>query len=196
MFEINSGKIAAALTIACILHTFSGCSRLSGSRVQAQSAPAGTEKAVAATPQPALPPCPSAPIPMLQASLPGTGHHKVFLTWNASTSSGQPGASTIGYCLYRSQKKGNAGKFPKCPDCEQVNLRPTLVARCVDDLVKDETTYYYVAIAINSGNAISSATNEATAKIPVAGQQNAAPPDAASYPACRTPDSSSPPHGR
>jgi hypothetical protein len=195
VFEINSRKIAAALTIACLVHACSGCSRLSGSRADAQAAPAEREKAVAAAPKPALPPCRSAPIPMLQASAPGTRHHKVFLTWNASTSSGQPGAGTIGYCLYRSQKQGNAKKFPQCPDCEQVNLRPVLNARCVDDLVKDQTTYYYVAIAINSSNGISSTTNEAIAKIPVAGQQNAAPPDAASYPACRAPDSSNPPPG-
>ena len=187
MFETIDRKIAAALTVACLVHASSGFSLLSESRDEVQSAPAGREKVIAAASRPFLPPCPSAPIPMLQASVPATGHHKVFLTWNASTSSGQPGTSTIGYCLYRSQKKGNAKKFPKCPDCEQVNLRPVLSLRCVDDLVKDRTTYYYVAIAINSGNGISSATSEAIAKIPVAEQQNAAPPDATSYPACRAP---------
>ena len=190
MLETISAKIPAVLTIACLLQPFSGCSRLSESRADAQSAPAEKEKAIATAPKPALPPCPSAPITTLQASAPGTGHHKVFLTWNASTSSGQPGSSTTGYCLYRSQKEGNAKKFPKCPDCEQVNLRPVRSARCVDDLVKDQTTYYYVAIAINSGNGISSPTNEAIAQIPVAEQKKAAPPDAASYPACRAPASS------
>ena len=182
MFETISGKIAAVLTFVCLVHA---CSRLSESRADAQSAPAKRERDIAAAPKPVLPPCPSTPVTKLQASASATGHHKVFLTWNASTSSGQLGASTIGYCLYRSQKKGNAKKFPKCPDCEQVNLRPVLSARCVDDLVRDQTTYYYVAIAINSGNVISSTTNEAVAKIPVAGQQNAAPPDATSYPLCR-----------
>ena len=191
MFETLSWKIPAALAIACLAHADSGCSLLSKSRGEAQSPPAERGKVIAAAPKPALPPCPSASIPMLQASAPGTGHHRVFLTWNASTSSRQPGSSTIGYCLYRSQKKGNAEKFPKCPDCEQVNLRPVKSARCVDDLVKDQTTYYYVAISINSGNSISSPTDEAIAQIPVAGRQNAAPPDATSYPACRAPASSS-----
>jgi len=190
VLETISAKTTAILTIACLAYAFSGCSRLSQSRADAQSAPAKREKDIAAAPNPALPPCPSAPLTTLQASAPKTGHHKVFLTWNASTSSGQPGSTTIGYCLYRSQKKGNAKKFPKCPDCERVNLRPVLSARCVDDLVKDQTTYYYVAIAINSGNGISSPTNEAIAQIPVAGQNNFAPPDAASYPACRAPASS------
>ena len=195
MFEINFGKIAAALTITCLVHACSGCSRLSESRADAQSAPAEREKVIVAAQKPVLPPCPSAPIPMLQASASETGHHKVFLTWNVSTSSGQPGAPTIGYCLYRSQRKGNAKKFPKCPDCEQVNLSPVLSARCVDDLVRDKATYYYVVIAINSGNGISSTTNEAIAKIPVAGKQKAAPPDAASYPACRAASSSNQPPG-
>jgi len=197
VFETVSGKIATALTIACLVHACSGCGRLSKSGADAQSAPAEREKAIAAArPKPVLPPCPSAPTPTLQASAPGTGHHKVFLAWNASTSSGQPGGSTIGYCLYRSQKEGNAKKFPKCPDCEQVNLRPVLSSRCVDDLVKDQTTYYYVAIALNSGNDISSSTSEAIARIPVAGRQNAAPPDAASYPACRSLAFSNQPRGR
>jgi hypothetical protein len=190
VFETIPAKIAAALSIACLVHACCGCSLLSKSRGDAQSARAGREKVVATAPTPALPPCPSAPISMLQASAPGTGHHKVFLTWNASTSSGKSGVNTIGYCLYRSQQKGNAKRFPKCPDCEQVNLRPVMSVRCVDDLVKDHTTYYYVAIAINSGNGISSPTDEAIAQVPVAGPKNAAPPDAASYPACRAPASS------
>jgi hypothetical protein len=185
VFETIPAKIAAALAIACLVHACSG--RLS--RADPQSAPAERERGTA-PPKPVLPPCPSAPISMLPASAPGTGHHKVFLTWNASASSGQPGASTIGYCLYRSQKEGNAKKFPKCPDCEQVNLRPMLGSRCMDNLVKDQTTYYYVAIAINSGNGNSSPTNEAIAQIPEAGQKKAAPPDAASYPSCRAPASS------
>jgi hypothetical protein len=193
VLETMSAKIAAILTIACLVHTVSGCGRLSQSRADAQSAPAKREKDIPAAPTPALPRCPSAPITMLQASAPGTGHHKVFLAWNASTSSGQPGASAIGYCLYRSQKKGNAKKFPKCPDCEQVSLSPVVSSRCVDDLVRDQTKYYYVAIAINSGNGISSPTDEAVAEIPAAGKQNAAPPDAASYPACRALASSNQP---
>jgi len=181
-----NGKVAA-LTIACVSQAFTGCSRVSESHGEPQSARAARGKVMAAAPNPVLPPCPRTPYPMLQSSAPGSGHHKVFLSWNASTSSGQPGATTVGYCLYRSQKKDTAKKLPKCPAFAQVNLMPLLSSRCVDDLVKDHTTYYYVAIAINSGGGTSSPTNEAIAEIPGAAKQNPAPPDAASYPACRAP---------
>lgn len=122
---------------------------------------------------------------MLQASTPGSGHHKVFLFWNPSSS------PDVGYCLYRRQtmqrEKKTAKKLPElieCLDCEQVNLFPVRNPRCVDDLVMDETTYDYLVVAINSKGEIST-PDEALATIPSAKRQNPAPADAASYPACR-----------
>jgi hypothetical protein len=185
VFETTSGKIAAALIIACLVHACSGCSRVSETHGDAQSAPVARETATAAAPKP-LPPCPSAPVPMLPLSA-QTGHHRVFLSWRASSSSGRPGDPTVGYCLYRSQTPGMAKNCPKSPSCEQVNVVAVHTPRCVDQLVKDQTTYYYAAIAINSAGKTSTTSEEAIAEVPIAGKQNPAPYDAATYPTCRAP---------
>jgi len=185
VFEPVLGRIAATLTIACLVHACGGCSRVSESGGDLGSVRPMAAKTIVAEHKPVLPSCPSAPYPMLQASAPEVGHHKVFLSWKASSSAGGSGAANVGYCLYRSQKKSTANVSTKCPDCEQVNLVPVPGTRCVDDVVHDQTTYYYVAVAINSAGRTSSPTKEAVAKIPVAGRKNPAPPDAASYPACR-----------
>jgi len=132
---------------------------------------------------------------MLEATALGTGHHKVFLKWNASASASPTEPNSLGYCLYRTQTNGPTKRCPNQPDCEKVTPVPVLGTRCVDDLVKDSTKYLYVAIAINTQGMISSPTKSAVAKIPAAGQRNPAPSDAASYPACRAPASPSPgPH--
>ncbi len=190
----RSGKIAAALTIACFVHAGGGCSRVSEAHGDSRSGRPAQEKITVTVHKPFLPPCPSAPHPMLLASAPETGHHKVFLSWHASSSSGASGGTDVGYCLYRSQRKGTADISPKCPDCEQINLVPVLGTRCVDDLVRDQTTYYYFAVAITSTGRTSSPTKEAIAQIPVAGRQNPATRAAVSYPVCRAPASSSPAH--
>lgn len=186
MFEAISGKIAAAMTIACLLQACSGrSSRLSETHGDPQSTPVMRQKAVA-TGKGVLPRCPGANISMLQESTPGTGHHKVFLSWNPSSS------PDVGYCLYRRQRKRQEKKTARkiselieCLDCEQINLLPDRSTRCVDDLVMDETVYSYLVVAINSRGEISSPTNEALARVPAAKRQNRAPADSASYPACR-----------
>jgi hypothetical protein len=73
----------------------------------------------------------------------------------------------------------------------QCRARP----RHIDELVKDNTTYYYASIAITSSN-ISTTAEEAIADVPIAGKRNPAPPDAASYPVCRMPVASSQSPGR
>lgn len=179
------GNVATVLIITCVVQACSGCSRFSDSRTNLVRR-AQEERVY----RPTLPPCPSAPYPVLKVSTPGVGHHRVFLSWDASSSSIRSGGAHVGYCLYRSQKKGAANKSATCPDCEQVTADPVRSTRCVDNVVRDQTTYYYVAIAITSIGRTSSPTKEAIAKVPVAGRPNAAPADATAYPACRAPASS------
>lgn len=144
-----------------------------------------------------LPGCPDAPYAKLNAKDPATGHHRVFLTWNASLLSSGSDPNALGYCLYRTQTAGKAKDCPtKYPKCEQVNTVPVRGTRCVDELVKDNTTYYYVAIGINSAKAISTTSEEAIAEVPAARKLNPPPPGADSYPACRVPVASSHPSGR
>jgi hypothetical protein len=72
---------------------------------------------------------------------------------------------------------------------------PVRGTRCVDELVKDNTSYYYVAIAITS-TGTSTSSEEAIADVPAAGKPNPPPPLADSYPVCRTTESSNHPKGR
>jgi hypothetical protein len=136
---------------------------------------------------PSLPLCPPAGLSSLESSQ-KTGDHSVTLTWNASAPSVNPAAKTVGYCLYRSKKKDVARKDPHCRFCERVNSRAIAGTGCVDDLVENGETYYYVVKAINAGKETSLFSNEATAKIP--SEKGSGRSDADSYPLCRTPDSS------
>ena len=180
--------------LGCMTLLLNSCKRNSESRRElTASVP---QKIVAAQRKPMLRHCPAAPYPMLQAEDPATGHHRVFLKWDASTSASGSDSKELGYCLYRTQKPGRAKDCPKkYPNCEQVNVVPVSGTRCVDELVKDNSTYYYVAIAITSTDT-STTSEEAIAEVPAAGKRNPPPPGADSYPACRVPVASSQPTGR
>jgi hypothetical protein len=145
------------------------CSRGQTSPVATASLPSATNHgAAASSPTRTLPPqpvCPPAGLLPLQSSMPGIGHHRVTLTWNAS-SLGKTGGKAVGYCLYRSQSQHIAKKNPNCKQCESVNQVPVTSLSCVDDLVQDSTTYYYVVTGISSGSRISSSSNEIPAPIP------------------------------
>jgi hypothetical protein len=130
-----------------------------------------------------LPPCPSAGLPILQASS-QTGHHKVILSWNASAPGPGPDGKVVGYCLYRSQTQRAAKQKPTCSACEQINLTPVVGTGCVDDLVLDSSTYYYVVTAINAKGNISTSSNETTAPIPPGNKAPGSVP-VSSYPRCR-----------
>ena len=54
-----------------------------------------------------------------------------------------------------------------CSDCEQINAQAIADTRCVDNLVEDGTTYYYVVTAINAKGKISSSSNEIPAQVPL-----------------------------
>jgi hypothetical protein len=180
--------------IGCVVLVLNSCQRDSEShRELAAPVP---QKIVATEHKPMLRHCPDAPYPMLQAKDLATGHHRVFLKWDASTSVSGSDSKELGYCLYRTQKPGRAKDCPKkYPKCEQVNVVPVSGTRCLDELVKDNSTYYYVAIAITSTDT-STTSEEAIAEVPAAGKQNPPPPGADSYPACRVPVASSQPTGR
>jgi hypothetical protein len=179
----SQGKLVL-FALACAILALNSCKRNSEShRESAAPVKVVADKRNWST----LPSCPEAPDPMLKVKNPATGHHRVFLTWNAaSTSTGESDPNAFGYCLYRTQAPGKAKDCPKkYGQCEQVNVVPVRGTRCVDELVKDSTTYYYVAIAISSTDK-STSSEEAIAEVPAAGKRNPPPPDAASYPACRT----------
>ena len=176
-----------ALIILCLVTAISGCNRVSSHQPQSTSAPRETG---ATEHELDFPPCPPGLFPMLTSKTPKTGHHKVFLSWGASASSG------VGYCLYRrqsrSEKKNVVTRLLDCKDCEQVNRSAVFGTACVDDLVKDTAAYDYVAIAINANGQTSVFSNIATARIPAAEKRLPPPLDATSYPACRVPASSLP----
>jgi len=148
--------------------------------------------------KPRLPDCPEGDSEKLKRGSPQTGHHRVTLTWNASAAPSNDKNADIGYCLYRSKnhpvrkpktrKSSDKNEQPPCEKCEQVNVRPILQTGCVDNLVKDGTTYYYVAIAINNAKSRSVFSNQAPAPIPGSRTPAKSTP-ASSYPMCRDNDS-------
>ncbi len=157
----------------------------SGEALPSERPPERMTNSVRLTPgasSPILPPCPPAGLQMLQPSS-QTGHHKVILTWNASVPAPGPDGMAVGYCLYRSQKRNAAKQNPTCSDCEQVNPTPVVGTGCVDDLVLDNATYYYVVTAINASKRISVSSNETMAPIPPKATAGSAP--SSSDPLCR-----------
>lgn len=136
-----------------------------------------------------LPLCPPGGVVPLQSS-PDTGHHKVTLSWNGSAISSSQSGDAVGYCLYRSKKPHAAKKNPTCTLCERVNAVPVASLSCVDDLVEDSTTYYYVVTAINPTSRISSSSNEIAAPVPSARQANSEPAGSPAPPLCRVPPGS------
>lgn len=165
------------------------CSRAQSAHVAAgNSAVAAitTAKGSAAPTKAALAPpsCPPAGLLPLQ-SLPDTGHHKVTLSWNASAASPKQDSNAVGYCLYRSKKEYAAKKNPVCSICERINSVPISNLSCIDDLVEDSTTYYYVVTAINPASRISSSSNEFTVPIPARNQPGSQPSTSVTLPLCR-----------
>ncbi len=132
--------------------------------------------------------CPPAGLPILQS---GTSNHKVILSWNASAPSPNAESNAVGYCLYRSKKRNAAKQKPTCKNCEQINPIPIVNTSCVDDVVEDGATYYYVVTAINAKGTSSSPSNEARARIPSKKQRSVAA-GSLSAPACRVASEATP----
>jgi hypothetical protein len=148
---------------------------------QSAAAPKGDgTRSAASHPKPPL--CPPAGLATLQPSPQITGHHNVTLSWNASPS-GNAENQAVGYCIYRSKKRDAAKHNPTCNDCERVNLTAMAGTQCIDDLVEDGATYYYVVTAINARGKPTSPSNETPAQIPP-NKESSSRPDA-SFPSCR-----------
>jgi hypothetical protein len=190
------GKRLLEVVFACSLLTANACSR---SRQELTWEPADDSKAITqgpALPQP-LPDCPlensfklPSPAGSGEEGSPAEHHHRIVLTWNASSSSTGPMDPTVGYCLYRSRKsKITANDFNHCKNCQRVNRRPIVGTACVDHDVRDGHTYYYAAASIRAGSALSPFSNKTTAIIPsnAKSTQSASP-----YPSCEG-ESSTPP---
>ena len=160
-------KLVAAAVLVLFQVTGICCQHDKVSRVRIELHDLPNDKPAVATKPVQLPPlCPLAGIVPLQPGAPGTGDHKVRLTWNASAPSKDPESAVVGYCLYRSKIRHAAKKNPICKDCEQVNRVPVPWTGCVDDLVRNSTQYYYVVAAINSKATLSAASNEIPVLIP------------------------------
>jgi hypothetical protein len=161
-----------------------GCQHNDASRVRIELHDLPSDKKTIAT-KPVQPPplCPPAGIAPLQPGAPGTGHHKVTLTWNASAPSKDPDSAVVGYCLYRSKIQHAAKKNPICKDCEQVNQVLIPSTGCIDDLVADSTQYYYVVAAINAKATLSAASNEIP--VPIPPPQSVKPSRPSQLPLCR-----------
>jgi hypothetical protein len=174
--------------VACMWQSLCGFSQVPVSNHSLQPMAPGNAKASATAAKAAPLFCPAAGFPMLLQSAPGVGHHTVVLSWNASTPSPGPQDSAVGYCLYRSEKKGAAKQNANCRDCEQVNRVPIAAIRCVDDVVKNGATYYYVVTAINAKGKLSLPSNEVVAAVP-AGKQSLNSASTGSFSVCRGPTS-------
>lgn len=142
----------------------------------------------AASPMPSSEPplCPEAGIPAPHKSS-ARSNHKVTLTWKTSVPGKPGGSEPVGYCLYRSKKQGLAKMAMAIPNahcggCEQVNRIPIAGTGCVDELVEDNATYYYVVTAIASSGLTSSSSDETIAIVPRHKHAGAVPP---TYPSCR-----------
>jgi hypothetical protein len=145
-----------------------------------------SDKAVVST-KPLQPPpvCPPAGITPLQPGAPGTGHHKVILTWNASAPRTISGSAVVGYCLYRSriQYRQDLKQDPRCKHCEQINKVPVATTGCIDDFVLDNAKYYYVVTAIDANSNWSVPSNDVFVPIPSA--RSVKPSQPATLPLCR-----------
>jgi len=145
----------------------------------AQSADTKSKRIVKASVGPG-PACPSTHFAL--RSSPRMGHHKVILSWTASTFS-TPESKPVGYCVYRRDKQNVAKQDPTCSDCVRINSPPFPGTACVDDLVQDGGRYYYVVMAINAKGKPSSPSDEVRAEIPSNKKVSSVP--MGDYPPCR-----------
>jgi len=110
--------------------------------------------------------CPTMGFLPIETSKPDWSHHTVILSWNPGAPSPQAPA---GYCLYKSDTQINP-RDSECSSCQPVTSVPIAETSCVDDVVKDGTTYYYLVRAIDGVGRPSGWSNVARAKVPASAE--------------------------
>jgi hypothetical protein len=183
--------IARLILIVVTIGTACSENKVSKTHIKLEDRPQDKTSPASRPPEPLK--CPSTSFKPLAPSATQTGHHRVFLRWDASKPSKAAPAEAVGYCIYRSATKDVAKKNPTCPGCEQVNVYPIRGTTCVDELVQDGATYYYVAAAITQNRDLSKSSNEVKVLIPALAELVGQPPPGP-YPSCRAiPADSAPP---
>lgn len=184
--QIQTSAAVLKAILVCTLCLLSACNR--SPQASASHGPVDTRIAEpwAEAHVPELPDC-DLPPNNLEAPK-ESGHHRVVLTWNPSSSSSGLNDQSVGYCLYRSGDSITAHDLDHCLNCGRVNRRPIIGTGCLDTQVKDGATYYYVAGATRFGSRVIQLSNMTTAFIPSTAQSKQ--PESG-YPLCQV-ESSSP----
>jgi len=168
---LSALAIAAALGSSC--KTGANSSADESARTPVQSAP----------PRPAAPRlvCPPLGAVLVPAPQSKDGH-RVILNWRASRHADAKHADAVGYCIYRSPKRG-------APPAELVNQFPFPGTKCADDTVENGKQYYYVVRAISARAVMSEVSKPPVpVKIPATPRATAPSPED-SVPLCREPQS-------
>jgi hypothetical protein len=108
----------------------------------------------------------------------------VILSWNASIQSSGGPSLVDGYCVYRSKKHNAAHQKATCSECEQVSAVVITGTTCIDDLVEDDATYYYVVTAVKDKQ-MSASSNETSAIIPSGTRPSSPTVQSLPSPSCR-----------
>lgn len=178
-YSRSSASIRAML-LTCLVILQIGCSRSSHPVSESQAGETANAKPQIQAPRLELPDCDPS-LNKVDVSR-GTGHHRVALAWNPSSSSGGPADPSVGYCLYRSTNDITARDLSHCKDCARLNRRPIVGTACMDTRVQDGATYHYVVGAIQVGTRVSPFSNRTTAVVPANTQIKRSE---SSYPLCQ-----------
>jgi hypothetical protein len=178
--QVRRRAAGLKLILACALFLVSACNR--SPQAKASPGPVDTPNAESRA-EARLPDLPDCDLPPKKLEAPKeSGHHRVMLTWNPSTSSSGLNDQSVGYCVYRSGDAITAHDLDHCLNCGRVNRRPIIGTGCLDTQVKDGATYYYVAGATTFGSRVIQLSNMTTAFIPSTAQSKQ---PQSGYPQCQ-----------
>lgn len=178
--QIQASAAVLKASLVCALLLLSACNR--SPQAKASPGPLDTPNAEPRA-EPRLPELPDCDLPPNNLEAPKeSGHHRVMLTWNPSTSSSGLNDQSVGYCVYRSGDAITAHDLEHCLNCGRLNRRPILGTGCLDTQVKDGATYHYVAGATRFGSRVIQLSNMTTAFIPSTAQSKQ---PQSGYPLCQ-----------